>query len=51
MRPACRLVDVVSLEIIEARDVEPEPPADGPLRWVDCGGIEDELFSGEVGGR
>jgi len=33
------------------RDVEPEPLTDGPLRWEDCGGIEDECFIGEAGGK
>lgn len=39
------------LETIEARGVEPEPLTDGPLRWVDCGGIEGGRFIGEVGGE
>ena len=51
VRPACRLVGVVPLETIEALDVEPETLTDGPLRWADCGGIEDECFIGEVGGE
>ena len=39
------------LETIEARGVEPELLIDGPLRWVDCGGIGDGRFIGEVGGE
>ena len=31
--------------------MEPEPLGSGPLRWVDCGGIEDDCFIGEVGGE
>ena len=51
-RPAgCRLVGVVPLMTMEARDVEPEPLGSCPLRWVDCGGIEDECLTGEVGGE
>ena len=51
-RPAgCRLVGVAPLVTIEARDVELEPLGSGPLRWVDCGGIEVECLIGEVGGE
>ena len=39
------------LETTEGRGVGPEPLTDGPLRWVDCGGIEGECFIGVAGGE
>ena len=51
-RPAGgRFVGVEPLETVEARDVELEPLAGGPLRWTYCGGIEGECLTGEVGGE
>ena len=37
--------------MVEARDVEAELLTDGPLRWMECGGIEGECLMGDAGGE